>query len=504
MAENLKQIIEFQAKGIQKLKGQYKDLERRTKGLEGQTKRTSGAMGGMIAKLGLTTVALYATTKAISGAIRVGRQFEKTMSNVAAISGATGQELKDLEENAKQLGATTVFTASQVAELQVEFAKLGFSGKQITNVTKDTLALASATGSELSTAADIAGQTLRAFGLEVTDMSRVTDVMAKSFSSSALDMDKFTNSMSYVAPTAKSVGFSIEGTTAILGGLANAGISGSMAGTALRTVFLKLADSNSGLSKALGGSVKTADQLLPALKKLKDSGIDLTEMLELVDKRAISAFDVLLNSAEGVSELKTELDNAAGSAQRMADIQLDNLDGKVKLLNSAMEGLGIAISERLNDTLVGTTEGFTNLATSLTKIVQIPLSEKIMEERIEFNALIDTLKDVNTNEVSRKTHIDTLMAKYPNYIKNLDIENLSIDQLSKVQKEANDQFERNIELKAKEEILAEKKQNALLAQIEVQKQELVVNKKQDDMLQGLVFGMAGVTNTNKASQEVEK
>ena len=504
MAENLKQIIEFQAKGIQKLKGQYKDLERRTKGLEGQTKRTSGAMGGMIAKLGLTTVALYATTKAISGAIRVGRQFEKTMSNVAAISGATGQELKDLEENAKQLGATTVFTASQVAELQVEFAKLGFSGKQITNVTKDTLALASATGSELSTSAAIAGQTLRAFGLEVTDMSRVTDVMAKSFSSSALDMDKFTNSMSYVAPTAKSVGFSIEGTTAILGGLANAGISGSMAGTALRTVFLKLADSNSGLSKALGGSVKTADQLLPALKKLKDSGIDLTEMLELVDKRAISAFDVLLNSAEGVSELKTELDNAAGSAQRMADIQLDNLDGKVKLLNSAMEGLGIAISERLNDTLVGTTEGFTNLATSLTKIVQIPLSEKIMEERIEFNALIDTLKDVNTNEDSRKTHIDTLMAKYPNYIKNLDIENLSIDQLSKVQKEANDQFERNIELKAKEEILAEKKQNALLAQIEVQKQELVVNKKQDDMLQGLVFGMAGVTNTNKASQEVEK
>ena len=237
MAENLKQIIEFQAKGIQKLKGQYKDLERRTKGLEGQTKRTSGAMGGMIAKLGLTTVALYATARAISGVVRVGKEFEKNMSNVAAISGATGQELKDLEENAKQLGATTVFTASQVAELQVEFAKLGFSGKQITNVTKDTLALASATGSELSTSAAIAGQTLRAFGLEVTDMSRVTDVMAKSFSSSALDMDKFTNSMSYVAPTAKSVGFSIEGTTAILGGLANACISGSIAGTALRTVF---------------------------------------------------------------------------------------------------------------------------------------------------------------------------------------------------------------------------------------------------------------------------
>ena len=77
MAENLKQIIEFQAKGIQKLKGQYKDLERRTKGLEGQTKRTSGAMGGMIAKLGLTTVALYGTMRAISAVVRVGKEFEK-------------------------------------------------------------------------------------------------------------------------------------------------------------------------------------------------------------------------------------------------------------------------------------------------------------------------------------------------------------------------------------------------------------------------------------------
>ena len=360
MAENLKQIIEFQAKGIQKLKGQYKDLERRTKGLEGQTKRTSGAMGGMIAKLGLTTVALYGVSRAMSGVVRVGKTFEKNMSNVAAISGATGQELKDLEENAKQLGSTTVFTASQVAELQVEFAKLGFSGKQITNVTKDTLALASATGSELSTAAAVAGQTLRAFGLDVTQMSRVTDTMAKSFSASALDMDKFTNSMTYVAPVAKSVGFSVEGTTALLGGLANAGISGSMAGTALRTVFLKLADSNSGLSKALGGSVKTADQLLPALKKLKDGGIDLTAMLELVDKRAISAFDVLLNNTQTVADLKTELDNAAGAAQDMANIQLANFEGKVTLLNSAMEGLGITlfsfVSEPLTDLVTGTTD----------------------------------------------------------------------------------------------------------------------------------------------------
>ena len=245
MAENLKQIIEFQAKGIERLKGQYKDLERRTKGLETSTKGSAGALGGLVAKLGLTTVAMYGTSRAISAVVSVGAGFEKTMSNVAAISGATGQELKALEDNAKELGSTTVFTASQVAGLQTEFAKLGFSSKEITGVTKDTLALASATGSELSVAAAVAGQTLRAFGLDVSETSTVTDTMALSFSRSALDMDKFTNSMTYVAPIAKQVGFSVEETTAILGTLANAGIDGSMAGTSLRKIFLELGNENS-------------------------------------------------------------------------------------------------------------------------------------------------------------------------------------------------------------------------------------------------------------------
>ena len=275
MAENLKQTIEFQAKGIAKLKKQYKELERRTRGFEGATKKAGGSLGGMVAKLGLTTIALYGAMRAISSVVRVGTAFEKNMSNVAAISGATGAELLALEQNARQLGATTVFTASQVAELQTEFAKLGFTSKEIRGVTKDTLALAAASGSDLATSAAVAGQTLRAFGLDVSETSRVTDTMALSFSRSALDMDKFTNSMQYVAPIAKAVGFNVEGTTALLGGLANAGISDSLAGTALRTVFLKLADSNSDLSKKLGGSVKSADELIPALKNLSEELKDL-------------------------------------------------------------------------------------------------------------------------------------------------------------------------------------------------------------------------------------
>lgn len=365
MAENLKQTIEFQAKGIERLKGQYKDLERRTKALETSTKGSAGALGGLVAKLGLTTVAMYGTSRAISAVVSVGAGFEKTMSNVAAISGATGQELKALEDNAKELGSTTVFTASQVAGLQTEFAKLGFSSKEITGVTKDTLALASATGSELSVAAAVAGQTLRAFGLDVSETSTVTDTMALSFSRSALDMDKFTNSMTYVAPIAKQVGFSVEETTAILGTLANAGIDGSMAGTSLRKIFLELGNENSKLSKEIGFSVKNSDDLTKAFEILSKKGIGTAKMKELVGQRAISAFNILMEGTETTKELTAALNESGGAAQQMADVQLDNFEGKVTLLNSAMEGLGITLFDFVDEPLTDLVNGITNFVQNL-------------------------------------------------------------------------------------------------------------------------------------------
>ena len=153
--------------------------------------------------------------KAIKGATIVSKQFEQSMANVKAISNSTGAEFKALERNARLLGATTKFTASEVAGLQTEFAKLGFTSTEINKVTKGTLALAAATGSDLAESAAVAGATLRGFGLNACETGRVTDIMAKSFSASALDMQKFSDSMKYVAPISKMAGVSIEGTTAI-------------------------------------------------------------------------------------------------------------------------------------------------------------------------------------------------------------------------------------------------------------------------------------------------
>tara|TARA_R100000734_G_C3318756_1_gene113335 strand:- start:3704 stop:5980 length:2277 start_codon:yes stop_codon:yes gene_type:complete len=455
VAENLKQTIEFQAKGIERLKGQYKDLERRTKGLETSTKGSSSALGGMVAKLGLTTAALFGTSRAIAAVVSVGKEFESNMSNVAAISGAAGAELSALQKNAKELGSTTVFTASQVAGLQVEFAKLGFSSQEITGVTKDTLALASATGSDLSVAAAVAGQTLRAFGLDVSETSTVTDTMALSFSRSALDMDKFTNSMTFVAPIAKQVGFSVEETTAILGTLANAGISGSMAGTSLRRILLELGNENSKLTKKIGFSVKSTDDLDKAFKKLREDGIGTAEMKELVGQRAISAFNILMEGTETTKELTTALNDSGGAAQDMADVQLANFEGKLTLLNSAMEGLGISIFSHFSVPLSNAVIGITSFIGAIDRFISIPVSEKLIEEQNEFNALVKVLQKAQVEQSVRNDIIDRLQADYPDYIKNIDLETASIQDLKVAQEQANKAFKEKIRLTAAEEILTE-------------------------------------------------
>ena len=170
--------IQLKAAGIKLTKQQLKQVEIAAKKAGQSAKGMGSSFGGMAAKLGVATVGLMVIQKAIRGTISVGMKFEQAMANVKAISGATGAEFKKLEATAKALGASTKFTASEVAGLQTEFAKLGFTTKEIIGAQKATLALAAATGAELPRAAEVAGATLRGFGIDAKDTGRVTDVKA--------------------------------------------------------------------------------------------------------------------------------------------------------------------------------------------------------------------------------------------------------------------------------------------------------------------------------------
>ena len=331
-----------------------------SKNVRGLTGSMRGLASSAMAVAG-PIMAIGAAYKAISGSVRVGMAFEQSMANLKAVSGATVPQFKALEKMAKDLGGTTKFTASQVAGLGTEFAKLGFTSKEIQNVSKDTLMLAGAVGAELPRAAEVAGATLRGFGIKAKDTGRVTNMMAASFSGSALDMEKFAESMKVVAPVAKSAGFEIEDTTALLATLANVGIHGSMAGTGLKNVFIKMATEGSALSEALGGTITSVDEMAPALMKLKEEGLTLGDAIGMVGRISGPAFLALVDGADSMKQLKNEFTGTNAAAEMYA-IQQDTLKGRTDELKSATEALGIELFSTSQGPMKLAVEGLTDLA----------------------------------------------------------------------------------------------------------------------------------------------
>lgn len=264
---------------------------------------------------------------------KVAADFEAAMAKVKAVSGATAQEFKALEKNALDLGRSTRFSASEVASLQLEFSKLGFTADEIEKVTGATLNLAQATGSDLAQSAEVAGSTLRAFGLDASETSRVTDVMAASFSSSALDMGSFQDSMKFVAPVARAAGIGIEETTAMLAALANNGIKGSQAGTALRRIISTLGSTGGDVAKSLA--------------ELSNESLTLGGAQDEVGRNAQSALLVLTKSMGAVGDLTSTFQNANGAAAGMARTMDDTAEGSLKRMQSAVEGMQISIGTAL-------------------------------------------------------------------------------------------------------------------------------------------------------------
>ncbi|MDB2539911.1 phage tail tape measure protein [Schleiferiaceae bacterium] len=284
----------------------------------------------------------------------VFRDFELEMAKVKAVSGATADEFKALSDNAKELGRSTIFSAREVAGLQLEFAKLGFTAKQITGVTEATLNLAQASGSDLARSAEVAGATLRGFGLDVSETGRVTDVMAKSFSTSSMDMESFAEGMKMVAPIAKSAGMSLEETTAMMSLLANAGVKGSMAGTQLRRIISELAT--------------TGKPTTEAIRDLAESGLTLVDAKDEVGRAAQGALTILAGSVDQINPMTEALKNSSGAAEEMADIMDMTAAGASKALGSAVEGLAIEFGGLISVALTPVIKKLTQFATFVNEL----------------------------------------------------------------------------------------------------------------------------------------
>lgn len=306
-------------------------------------------------------VAGFITQKAIGTAAR----FEESIARINAVAGGSPAELKKLEDAARKAGQETQFSATQAASALEALAKAGLDADSAIAALPATTQLAAAGGIDLGRAAEHVTAAMAGFGLEATESARIADVLAMGANSSKTSVDGLAQAMSYAAPTAQSVGLSLEATVAIVGKFADAGIDASRAGTALNSILSQFMNDGSSFRREMAAIGITTNDFESALKQLAASGDKGKKAIIAVGQEAGPALRALLNQGmPALDELKAKLQDAGGSAADTAAKMQDNLPGAMRSLGSVWESILItlgkpvlpAIKEQVLD-LVGTLRG---------------------------------------------------------------------------------------------------------------------------------------------------
>ncbi|MEX6151113.1 phage tail tape measure protein [Providencia hangzhouensis] len=337
----------------------------------GVRNKMAGSGAGMLASgVGLG----YAAKKVLVP----GYDFEIGMSKVQALTrlDKNSDDYKMLREQARDLGATTAFTANEVAQGQAFYAMAGFKPEQIKNAMSGTLSMSLAGDIDLATTADIGSNILTGFKLNSNEMNRVSDALVATFTRSNTNLTMLGDTMKYVAPVASGLGVDLETAAVAAGKLGDAGIQGSMAGTGLRSILGRLAEPPKMAGEALDklkiktrdakGNLRQFTDILAELdKKTKKMGTAERAGLfkHIAGEEAFSALSVLVDQA-GSGQLQAmiaEIKAAKGEAEKVAKTMTDNLDGDLKNLTSAYEDVGIQIFGGADSPLRDITKRVTDL-----------------------------------------------------------------------------------------------------------------------------------------------
>ena len=301
---------------------------------------------------------------------------------VQALTGATGTEFEALSNQAKELGRTTMFSATQSANAMSELASAGFTTTEIMSAMPGLLDLAASGNIDLAEAANIASSTLRGFGLEASQSSHVSDVLAEAAARTNAGVTDMGMAMGYIAPVASAMGVSIEETAAAVGLLSNAGIQGSKAGTVLRSALSSLAKPSKEASELMANlgfnAYDTNGKMIPLNKiiaNLQKSMSGLTDeqkqnaLVTIFGQEALSGMLALIAAGpDELNNLTNGFENCDGSAKKMADTMQNNLQGKVTQFKSALEGAGIAIGENLIPALTAGVNKITDIVSAFNKL----------------------------------------------------------------------------------------------------------------------------------------
>lgn len=386
-------ISQEQYDGLQR---EIVETEHKLKALEEQANQSATALqkiaatgeklqdvGGRIEGVGKKLMPVSAAVTGIGVAsVKTAADFESGMSKVAAISGAAGDDLDALSKKAREMGAKTKFSASEAASAMEYMAMAGWKTEDMLSGIEGVMNLAAASGEDLAATSDIVTDALTAFGLTAQDSGHFADVLAAASSNANTNVSMMGETFKYCAPIAGALGFSVEDTAEAIGLMANAGIKGSQAGTALRTIMNNL----SGEVKICGeniGEVEIATtnadgsmrELSDILSDCRDAFAGLSESEKvaaaesLVGKNAMSGFLALMNAGEAdINKLSGAIENCDGTAQKMADTMNDNLEGQLTILKSQLQELAISFGEILLPAIkniVGCIQKFVDVLNSL-------------------------------------------------------------------------------------------------------------------------------------------
>ena len=457
------------------LKKRIDELDATVKGHEqsmGIHNRSVGDYGKALRGLVPSFTAVGAAALAfnvLKDVVKTLEEFELQMAKVKAVTNATEAEFTALVDSAKELGRTSQFTATEVGQLQEEFAKLGFSTPEILAATEATLNLATATQSDLAQSAKVAAATINGFQLTAEDTLKVTDVMAKSFTSTSLDINKFENAMAKVAPAAKSVGVDITQTTAALGVLSDAGLEATTAGTSFRNILLE--------------SSKMGLNYRDALDLVKNSTNQSATAVEIFGKENAVAAITLAKNQEQLDQLAKSFSAADGTAAKMAETLGDTSVGASKKLESAWEGLMLSFGDGAEGPLAAAKEG---LASFINSVVDLQdesndLATLLEDDPFQFSRwTLDT--EAQSHAIFRVRQETEFLNKNLNNQSALQLRIAQNDaklkilksELAKAQKEENDKIEDFATLQIK---ALENSNEAIQLQLKQAKEQEKLNKK---------------------------
>lgn len=324
-------------------------------------------------QLGKTLTRRVSLPATIMGGVMVhsAAKFEKSMNSVRAVTTLTENEFSLLNDTASTLGATTIFTASEIADGMRFMGMAGLEAADIMTAIEPASKLAAAGMMDMASASDIATNIATAMNVDMSELTDVVDIMAKTFTSSNVSLIEVGESMKFAAGRASSLGVPIEDLSTMIGLLGNAGLKGSLAGTALNSMMGRLAGTTPAATKALSElGIKTLDSegnlldMVSIMEDLEKANLSTAQAAQIFGERGSRAFEAILNEEGSFRKLRESISDFGGTAQQIADIQLAGMSGEMVKLRSAVDGL---YRELIDEDVLKFLSGVVNKATELVR-----------------------------------------------------------------------------------------------------------------------------------------